>query len=166
MSLATIAAGIDSVVAGVTDIGVTFDHNPVPKNDWATYVDAFSTTVAGYQSGARHIRAWTLAYLGEQRERRVIGIGGSAKVDRHTRWMVRGFLSWADPDSDAAFRTLVETVTTALDEARTLGSVVSDHSPVLVDLPNNASGVLFGDILCHYAELTFTAKAEDTLTQS
>lgn len=163
--VATIASGIETVLDTVTDVGVTFDYQPLPARDWASFVDSFSTTVAGYDSGNRHIRAWTVSYLGEERERRMVGIGAT-KVDRHTRWLIRGYLSWNDPGSDAAFRDLVEAVATKLDESRTLSGSVQDHTAVAVTLPNNGDGVMFGDHLAHYVELRFTAKDVDTLTTS
>lgn len=156
-------AAIATTLNAVTDVGVVIDHTPLPRGDWQKFVETFKSTVGG----TSHIRTWWIAYLGESRSRVLRPtMGGNQKIDRVTRWMVRGFLSWNDPTTDEVFADLVESVTTALDENRSLGGTAGDHDPCQVDLPEKANGVTLGDIVCHYAEITLTAKREETIAQA
>ena len=160
--LADQATQIKAILDGVGDIGVTFDHQPLPRNDWAAFIESFTTVLAG----KRVVRAWTVQYLGEVRVDRAIaraGAGGGAKTIRGIRWVIRGHMSWDDPTSEAIFRDLVELVVTRLDERRSLNGTALDHDPCDVDMPNNGAGVFLGDVLCHFAEISMTAKAEQTL---
>jgi hypothetical protein len=155
-----VASAIAQVVRGVTDAGVVYSYQPMPRaGDWAAFVDSFSTALDG--KAARHVRCWTVQYLGEQRIERSVAQGQS-RQRREMRWVVRGHMSW-DGSSEPTFRALVEAVADALDAARSLGGLVIDHDPVDIDFPGNGAGVVLGDVLCHLAEITMTAYAEATV---
>lgn len=149
-------------------VGVVHDHAPNPApSDYAAMVDTF-TVLEKDENGddipdTRQIRAWTIQYLGEARAWTAIAIGATKTV-RHPRWMVRAHLSWSEHfDTETTFRNLVEAAVVALDTNRSLGGTALDHDPVQVDVPFNGAGVALGDVLVHYAELTLTAKVEQTL---
>lgn len=153
------AAGIKTVIESVTDVGLVYDYQPVPVGgDWAAFVSRFSTEI----NGTRQVRAWTISLLDEDRAYKTIAIGAT-KLIRKPLWLVRGYLSWQDPNSDQTFRNLIESVVTALDTSRSLGGTAIDHEAVAVTLPNDAQGVLLGDVVCHYAELRISPWFEETL---
>lgn len=153
------AAAIAAVIASVTDVGLTYDYQPVPKgNDWATYAQKFVTEIAGVPQ----VRAWTVSYQGEDRAFRNVAIGAT-KVIRKFDWLIRGYLGWQDPNSDATFRDLCESVVTALDTSRSLNGTAIDHEATRVRLPNDGQGVLLGDVLCHYVEMRISPWWEESL---
>lgn len=157
------AAGIKAVIEAVENTGKVYDYQPVPVgNDWAEFVKKFTATIGA----STQVRAFTVAYLGEEREYRTIAIGAT-KIRRNFDWLVRCYLGWHDPDSEATFRdALVEPVATAIDAARSLNGTALDHDPVQVNLPNDGQGVSLGGVLCHYAEFRLRAWTEDTLATS
>ena len=152
---------IAAVLRTVADIGVVLSTqpNPAPMQQ-AAFIDMFTTEVGG----TRTLRAWTVQYLGEQRYRSAIAIGATKTV-REIDWIVRAHLAWG-VDTESTFRFLVDDVAKALDAAVSLGGTALDHVPVRVAMPAQGAGIVLGDTLCHYAELTFTAKVEQTLTTS
>ena len=159
MTAATQAAAIAAIIDAVPDSGIVYDYQPVPKgNDWAAYAQKFVTSIGG----TNQVRAWTVAYIGEDRAYRTVAIGAT-KLIRKYDWLVRGYLGWQDPDSDATFRDLCEAVVTALDTNRSLSGSAIDHEATRVLLPNDGQGVLLGDVLCHYVEMRLSPWVEDTL---
>lgn len=159
MDIAAEATAITSLVAAADPNGRVYDHQKLPApNDWAKFIAAFTSVVGGQ----RRVRTWTVQYLGEQRVPKTIA-RGARKVQRQVRWKVRAHLSWQDAaDTELLFRTMVQTVVLALDAAPSKGNVYIDSDPCDVDLLDGA-GVMLGDYLCHFAEIEFTAYAEDTL---
>jgi hypothetical protein len=156
---ATQAAAIAAIIDAVTDTGLVYDYQPVPKGlDWATYTTKFVTTIGGVDQ----VRAWTVSYQGEDRAFRTVAIGAT-KLIRKFEWLVRGYLGWQDPDSDATFRDLNEAVVTALDTNRSLNGTAIDHEATRVTLPNDGQGVLLGDVLCHYVEMRISPWVEESL---
>ncbi len=160
------AQAICDILSEITDIGLVFDHQVVPRNDWTEFVKTFSTQLVGEDDvlGPRHVRAWTITMTGEQRDRVSFGgMGGPRKVDRRTSWLVRGFMTWTDAtDSDSVFRSLLGDVANALDSNVGLCGSADEHDGVTVTLPNDGGGVVFGEVLCHYAEIRLVAKRRIT----
>lgn len=152
------AAQLKSALEGIANIGKVYDYQPYPKNDWAQFIDTLTVSIGGQ----RQVRAWTIQYQGENRDFQAIGVG-SVKEIRLLNYIVRGHMSWSNPASDVAFRDLIEQVATALDTARSLGGTALDHQPVTIDLPNDASPVMIGDVLCHYVEIRVVVKAVETI---
>lgn len=155
------ATEIRNVIATVPDCGQVFDYQPYPKGDWTEFVNSFTATIGG----ERVVRAFTVQYIGERRQEVAIGIG-SQKQQRYMNWMVRAHMGHDGAQSDADFRDLVELVADALDRHRSLSGAAGaiDHDPCDISLPNSGAGVVLGDVLCHYAELTFESQHEMTLT--
>lgn len=153
--VATTATAIVAAINTIPDAGVVFDYQPLPVNGWPEFVDSFTVTVAS----KRVIRAWTVVYLGEDRLPVTAanqGIGSDLIEQRAMRWKIRGHFGWTDATSDKAFRDLVEAVANALDARHNLGGSCYTHDPVDVNYPNDGAGIVLGDILCHYAEVTMT----------
>lgn len=161
-TIADQAAAIKAIVEDVPGAGIVYAYQPLPANLTAEFVKGFTTTVSGYQGSRRHVRAWTIAYLGERREDRNVALGGTSKQRRDIRWVIRGHLSWNDPLSDPAFRDLVERVADELDRRQALTGTAYMHSPCSIDL-RDGSPVPFGNVLIHFAELTLTATVERNL---
>lgn len=153
--LASQRAGIATLIGGVATAGVVKDYFPQPSGEWSKFVDAFRSTVGG----TSHVRVWIVTYTGEERIRRTAGtMGAQGKVIRRTSWLIRGFLGWSTAQAtEETFDDLVEAIANAIDLDRTLGSTADDHTAVGVRIPNDGAGVNLGDVLCHAAELRFTA---------
>lgn len=156
------AAVIKTTVLTVANVGQVYDYQPAPVNGWDQFVAHFTATI----DSEPRVRAVTIQYLGERRQERNVAIGSAALQMREMDWMVRVHVGWENPTSDALFRTLVENIADAIDKNRDLSGVagVIDHDPVDILLPGNGAGVLLGDVLCHYAEVTFTSYHEQGLT--
>jgi hypothetical protein len=158
--LNTQAAAIATILETVTDIGRVVDHapNPAPA-EFAKFITAMTTIV----DDVRQVRLWTVQYVGETRERTAIAMGAT-KTIRHVDWMIRGHLSWSTArDTEQTFRDLLDGVVTALDAGLSLGGTALDHDPCRVQLPAQGAGIMLGDVLCHYAEVSLRAKVEQTL---
>lgn len=151
------ATAIATVIDAVADSGVVYAYQPMPSTDWASFVDSFTVEIGG----VRQVRAWTIQYLGETRVEKNIAMG-STKQRRDLRFVVRAHYGWNDPTSEEAFRVQLEAVCDALDAERSIGPCY-DHDPVDVDIPANGAGVVLGDVLCHFAEITVVCQIEQTL---
>lgn len=157
-----LAAAVKVTCLTVANPGVVYDYQPMPQNDWATFIASFVVDVVGVPM----VRAVTIQYVGEERTEKSIAIGNS-KQRRAIRLVVRLHMSWDDTGatattSEVLFRDWVEAVADALDANRSIGPAY-DHDPVDVGLPNNGAGLMLGDVLCHYAELALVAHVEQTL---
>ena len=157
--IAEIATGIRTILDGVAGIGVTFDHQPLPVNDWAAYVRSF--TVEAGTPARREVRAWTVAWTGFRGSYRAVAVG-SQKVLREATFLVRGHMSMRD-DTEPVFRALVATVADALDADPSLAGSVIEHDACDVLLPDEGAGIFLGDVLCHYGVITVVARYEVTL---
>jgi hypothetical protein len=153
------AAAIAAVIDAVPDSGVVYAYRPMPSGEWNKFVASFTVVIAG----VRHVRAWTVQYMGEERHEQNIAMT-AAKQLHYLRWKVRFYYGWADPGSEPAFRSIVESVADALDSSRTLGGACISHDPVDIVVPANGDGVMLGDYLCHTAELDFRAWDEVNFT--
>lgn len=156
------AAVISTTIQTVQEVGLVYDYQPAPVNGWDQFVASFIQTI----DNEPVVRAVTIQYLGERRKERNVAVGSAALQMREIDWMVRIHHGWRNPTSDAEFRSMVEAVANAIDANRDLSGVagVIDHDPVDILLPGNGAGVLLGDVLCHYAEVTFTSYHEQQLT--
>jgi len=151
-----LATAIKANLDLVSNVGVTYDHGLLPTtNDWADFLDAFTLTVGGQ----RQVRAWTVQYINEKRAYRVIG---NQKVLREITFLIRAHLSMT-ATSETVFRGLLESAVTELDQDSNLGGTCIDHDACDVAVPDNGAGLVLGDVLVHYAEITLVARVEQTL---
>lgn len=152
----TLATAIKANLDLVTDVGVTYDHGRLPTtNDWADFITALTTTVGGQLQ----VRAWTVQYIGEKRSFRVMGF---QKVLREITFMIRAHLSMT-ATSETVFRGLLESAVTELDQDPSLGGSCIDHDACDVSVPDSGAGLVLGDVLVHYGEITLVARVEQTL---
>lgn len=153
------ATAIANILDGITNSGVVYDHQPAPRgNDYAKFVQKFVTVV----ETKRQIRAWTVSYVGEQREQTTVALGAT-KTLRRINWLVRFIQSW-DDTSEVDFRNLTEAAVTALDANLSLGGTALTHTPCMVTTPNEGQGVMVGDYGCHLAQIRFSALVEESLS--
>lgn len=150
------AAGLKAAIDRVASVGVTFDWAPLPLTDWAAFLARFAWT---RPDGLLEVRAWSIAFAGETRAYRTAGYG---KVLREVTFLVRGHLSMRG-DTEPTFRTLVGAVATEIDRDPSLGGTCIEHDACDVAIPDNGGGLLLGDTLVHYVEITVVARIEQTL---
>lgn len=160
-------AALAALIDGVTDSGVVYPRQPLPKNDWAAFIRAFTIELAGQ----KYVRAWTLGYLGEARERMTTNVG-STKVKRILQWQARLHWGWKDSGdiavagSDEEFGTMLETVADAIEARPGFGLAGTGyHRGVQISVPA-PFGAYLGDVLVHYGELTITTVNEVTIATS
>jgi hypothetical protein len=156
------AAALAAIVSAVPNIGVVLDHQPYPMKDWDKFV---TTLTADISPIGRHVRAWTIQYVAEEREPRNIA-STNRKELRTTHWLVRGHLSVNESVSDVIFRDLIEAVMDAIDQHASLTNTMQDHDPCDVQLPADGAPVALGDIVVHYCEIRFTGWIEATYATS
>jgi len=158
------AAVIKTTILTVANVGVVFDYQPYPAAEWDKFIATFTSTIGGVP----RLRAFTVQYLGERRVPRTIGGTSGAIQTREIDWLVRAHWGLDDPTTDLAFRDKLEEVCDAIDRERGLNGVAgaTDHDPVDVSLPERGAPILLGDIVCHYAEITFTSYHEQSLNLS
>jgi hypothetical protein len=156
------AAALTSIVAAVPNVGAVLDHQPYPMKDWAAFVDSLTVDIAPM---GRHVRAWTIQYLGEDRKPNNIAVA-TTKVMRESSWVVRGHLSINEGTTDIIFRDLIEEVMDAIDARRSLNDTMQDHDPCDSRLPADGAPVALGDIIVHFCEIRFTGWVEATIQQT
>ena len=160
-TLNQIAEAIASTIETVTDSGKVLRGNPdIGRNDLKSFGDQF--VIPRPDDAARgQIRAWTIAYQGEDGEYRFIAMGASKKA-REVSWLVRFFMSW-DDTSEPDFRDLVEQAVDAIDANKSMSGTIMDHDACRVTLPNQGMGMVLGDYGCHAAEIRFRTLDEKNL---
>lgn len=157
----TLVSGTATVIKArintVANVGKGFDYDPFPKGDWAEFVSTFTSDIGGETV----VRAFTIKNI--HRDTKPLSIAVGSEVHRvELTWLVRYFLGHNGDTSDVTFRDLLETIIETLNADRRLTGAPSvlDHSPADYDLPNNGALLSLGDVLCHYAEVTFISYHE------
>jgi len=145
MSLATQRAALQALLGSVPDIGVVHDCERFAP-DWKTYLDRFKSATLG------RIQGWTIT-----RESTPESWLTNAQTDRQHQWVLRGIRAIQDSArSEPVFQDLVEAVCRVLRNDPTLqGTAEGDSGPPQVRVFEPR---LFGDVLCHYVEITFVGK--------
>lgn len=148
-TLAQIRAAINTIMVGVSNVGVVNDYERFAKSG-----DDFR---AMYFSGAHsQIRGWFIRFVG--REER------SPYQNRYVvtnRWQIRGYMSLDDSaGTEKTFNSLVETVVLEFRANDTLGGVVdtliiNDVAGAQVE---DAGPVMFAGVLCHSARLALRTR--------
>lgn len=145
MSQATIRTDIYNVVAAVANVGKVYDRARL-NTTWDVFLDQFKTTI----SGQSVIRGWMVTYAGMP-----AATYTTFTTEQVThRFLIRGILQLDDSEaSEKTAAALVETVRNALEDDITLQDATDTrfHSdPVIVPVFEER---VFGDVLCHYAEI-------------
>lgn len=160
-TLNQIANAIAGTISGVPESGKVLPGNPdIGRNDLASFVNQFVIPRPDDPTRGQ-IRAWTIAYQGEDGEYRTIAMG-AAKKAREVSWLVRFWMSW-DDTSEPVFRDLVEQVVLAIDANKSLSGTVLDHDACRATMPNQGMGMVLGDYGCHAVEIRFRTLDEQTL---
>lgn len=135
MTETTIRALVYGLVNGVSNVGQVHDYERW-ANDWSKFLDRFKTSI----SGDDIIRGWTVSCAGWTQDH---------EARRYT-YKIRGYFGL--DDSAASEKTalgIVEDVCEALNTSTDFDDNETAELTVF-------EARLFGSILCHYAEITFS----------
>jgi hypothetical protein len=149
---ATIRARIKTVVSGVSNVGLVYDYERW-KSDWSDYLDTFKTTI----SSVEYIRAWTIT-CESFRPVELATMGGGADIEVDYIYKIRGYFGLDDAHtSEKTAIALVESVINALNADTTLHAYYGSGPHPLAELTIFEPRA-FGDVMCHYAEITLPVK--------
>jgi hypothetical protein len=149
---ATIRARIKAVVSGVSNVGLVYDYERW-KPDWSDYLDTFKTTI----SSVEYIRAWTIT-CESFRPVELATMGGGTDTDVNYVYKVRGYFGLDDANaSEKTAIGIVEDVMEALNADSTLHAYYGSGPHPLAELTVFEPRA-FGDVVCHYAEITQPVK--------
>lgn len=145
MSEATVRAAIKAVLEDVTNVGEVHDYERWAA-DWSAYLDLLKTTIGNSDV----IRGWTITCESFPQERATFGVPGS--IDRTYTYKLRGYFGLDDSAaSEKTAMIVVEDVVEAFDDS----DLASENEPADLTLFEPR---LFGDVLCHYAEITLVVE--------
>jgi hypothetical protein len=148
MSEVTVRASIITLVEGVTDVGKVYNRQP-SITTWDAFLNFFKVRVGKVD----YIRGWTVSCEAIAREGLILaGARNSIRQARYT-YKIRGYhtVNHAN-DTENVFLLLALSVMDALDGGIVSGNV---YTADLAQLPTYQHR-FFGDVLCHYAEITQT----------
>lgn len=145
MSEATARTAVYNAVNGVTNKGVVYDYERW-TSEWGAFLSLFRVTVASVQQ----IRGWEVCYRGFAAEPpRTF----SKHRERAHRFQVRGYMGIDDSaGTEKTFAALAEAVANAIDTNATLHNFLHVSDAEIAAFEPR----LFGDVLCHYAEINVT----------
>lgn len=144
MSEAAIRAGIKTKVEAVSNVGQVYDYERW-ATEWSAFLDLFKTTIGGSDV----IRGWTITCQSFPQEQVTFGDPGG--IDRTYTYKLRGYFGLDDSAaSEKAAMVVAEDVVEAFDaEFDATQEVINEPADLTV-----FEARLFGDVLCHYAEVT------------
>lgn len=144
MSLEAVREQIRTILTGVSGIGVVHDYERWAA-EWPAYLELFSIED---ETGTR-INGWDIT------RRKTPAVTASVTHDsRSHTFLIRGMYGLEDSQaSELVFQQLIEDICAAFRAKYQLESTAENTEPVQVDLVENR---VFGNMLCHYCELTFT----------
>jgi hypothetical protein len=153
---ATIRARIDTVISAVSNSGLVYDYERW-ATDWTTYLDRFKTTI----SSVEVIRAWTIT-CSAIAPNMITAMGSSGSdTELSYRFVVRGYFGLDDENaSEKTAIALVEDVVIALNADSTLRAYFGAGAKPLAEC-TIFEPRFFGDVLCHYAEITLPIQERD-----
>lgn len=152
-----IRAAIKALVEGVPDIGEVYDYERwAPR--WPEYLELFKTSVGGVDQ----IRGWTIAC------ERMMSVWEAYQFHRKTYYyVIRGYLGL--DDSEATEKTAFALALAVVGELEqyprlngtlTNGVFADDEWPRIEVFEAR----MFGDVLCHYAEIRLAAYEKGAVT--
>ncbi len=155
MAEATVRARLKTILESVTSVGTVHDYERWAA-DWTTYLDRFKTTI----SSVDVIRGWTITC--QSFSPVVLETIGDQQINREYVYKIRGYFGLDDANaSEKAAMLIVEDVCEALDADTTIhgasyyGPGAHPMAELTVFEPR-----AYGDVLCHYAEITQVVKEE------
>lgn len=142
MSYSQVCAAVKSVLESVPGVGAVYDYLR-----WTTDPVAYQSLFA---SGGE-VRFWTISRASVQDVRRY-----TEQVDEVHTVVLRGYLALDDASaSEKSFQDLVDSVRAALREDYTLGGVACNSGP---EMHTTIEHRQFGEVLCHYCEISFPVR--------
>ena len=150
MTEATTRADIVTQVESVSNIGVVYDYVRY-ADTWDKFLELFKTTI----SGEEVIRGWTITCISFNETQ--LGYGDPGTVQRDYVYQIRGYFGVDDSTASEKAAMIV-----AEDVVETLRSSVESGSDAEGNLPAALTifeGRIFGDVLCHYAEITLSVRS-------
>lgn len=150
MSQASVRAIIAAEIGGVTNVGLVHDYERWAVL-WPDFLSKFKTTI----SAASVIRGWTITCSGWADT--VTGFRASANeanIMREYRFTVRGYIGLADADeTEHTAIALAETVCNRLNTSAALHDLARAWGRVPVCNLTAFEARMFGNVLCHYAQI-------------
>lgn len=151
-----IRTALKTILMTIADIGVIHEYDRQTA-DPSTFLSLFRSSTAA-QPGQYYIQGWTITEEAIPEELLTVG-GATGQNLRTHRIVIKGYRSLDDSAaSELAFMDLVEMIQAKLRadvETNALNGVVLGTSGP-AEVRRVAYWVL-GDVLCHYAELTYDA---------
>lgn len=151
MSEATVRGYINTIVEGVTNIGLVHDYERWSNNQ-TTFLDYFKTLIGG----SSVIRGWTITCaIATQEWLNEPQADGQGQIARTYTYKLRGYFGLDDSaETEKSAWVVVEAVMRALDESGILHGedemwTINPPSQLTIFEPR-----LFAGVLCHYAEIT------------
>jgi len=154
MSMADVREQIRVILAGVSGIGIIHDYRRW-SGDWSRFLDLF-------KDANGKLNGWMISR--EKTPETVMSQGGRNTRTHHFK--IYGIYGLKDSDgSELIFQDLVEAVCTAFRSKDTLNGTVWSCTPA-ENAPEGVAGIqvdlveprMFGNVLCHYAELSLYAQ--------
>jgi len=147
MSLAAIRGSIVTVLSSVPGIGTVHAYERWAA-DWTAYLSFFKTE-------ENKINGWTVSRRKTESDRDTM-----PTLNRRHRFIMRGYYGLKDSAAtEHTFQALVEAVQDAFEDQYLLNGTVINSGPVQVQVFENR---MFGNVLCHYAELELIAEERVT----
>lgn len=150
---------IKSVLESVNNVGKVHDYERY-ADDWDSLISLFVATI----EGSEEMRGWTISLSDVRQEQESFGtFGGDNTLEVTYTYRIRGFMAVSDSDaSEKTFAALVLAIMSALNASASLHSSVRDNGSggEFYGPPCQArfDFRMFGDVLCHYAELVQEVK--------
>lgn len=148
MSYATVIAQIDTTLksaTGVVDANV-FKYQKLTR-DPAAYIAAFKDTT----NSVIHGYIITRVNFNDIRE-------ASRSNLRTTKWVIRGYYSIGSAGAtEETFQGIIENIATAFSSDPTLSGTVLSVENFSLD---NFDAGMWGDVLCHFAEMSLTTQEQ------
>ncbi len=145
MSEKTTREDVIEAVNNVHNLGVLYDYERWSAS-WDDYLNLFKTNI----DGEERIRGWTVTCSGFTETQ--VTYGNAGRINRDYTYVIRGYFGLDDSRaSEKEAMIIVE------DVVETLRSSIDTDSDIEVNFPPNLTvfeARVFGDVLCHYAEIT------------
>lgn len=143
MGLAEIRAQIATIMRSDAGVEIVHEYDRFAK-DW-------SRTLALFSDSEGRINGWCVTRRATPSRRDNVPTGL-----RTHKFLMRGFYGLQDVEAtEITFQDVVERLQTAFDSNNILNGTVLDSGPLQVDVVEIR---MFGNVLCHYAELSLEAR--------
>jgi len=152
MSYSTVVTAIDTIIktaTGVVDANVyTYDRLAV---SWKEYLDSFKDAT----NSVIHGYAITRNKVEEMPE-------ASRENTINTTWLIRGYYSLGSQGAtETTFQGILENIRTVFRNDPRLTNTVLTCTPLQIDI---FEARMFGDVLCHYAEMRLVTTEQVSFT--